>query len=295
MNELKQKISKRIHEFDIISLIRLLVSIGYSREEITFRSHNSICSQAGLIHSIEFRDDPVREALITMNMGLLGAQSPLPSYFRQKMESAEISGRSFADFIGYFDHHLIRDYICNIYPEINRMFFPDWELTKWRYLQILNLKALSTLHWLFQTVFPEIGVKVENAVLNSEVQTQPVRLGETILGNDAVFGNRTSVSLHGRLITLYSDEEMTDTQIPWPREIKNRIESLIFPVLKPLGIDLDIFLVLKSQKRWVRLHGETYLGYDRIRGEKDAYRRIHIFRGHIGEPFRAAENAAGIH
>jgi hypothetical protein len=295
MIELEKKISQRIHEFDIISLIRLLMSIGYSREEITFRSHNSICSQSGLIYGIEFRHEPVQEAVITMNMGLLGAQSPLPSYFRQKMESAEISGKSFADFIGYFDHHLIRDYICNIYPEINRLFFPDWELTKRRYLQILNLKALSTLHWLFQTVFPEIGVTVENAVLGSEVRTQPVRLGETILGNDAVFGNMTDVTLHGRRITFYSDEEMTDTQIPWPREIKNRLENLMFPILRPMGIDLDIFLVLKSQKRWVRLHGETYLGYDRIRGEKDAYRRIHIFRGHIGEPFRATGNVADVH
>lgn len=295
MSELEEKISQRIHEFDIISLIRLLVSVGYSREEITFRSHNSICSQSGLIYSIEFRREPVREAIITMNMGLLGAQSPLPSYFRMKMENADISRRSFTDFIGYFDHHLIRDYICNIYPEINKLFFPNWELTKRRYLHILNLKALHTLHWLFQTVFPEIGVKVENAVLSSEVQTQPVRLGETILGNDAVFGNKTSVALNGRLVTFYSDEEMTDTQIPWPKEIKNRLESLIFPVLKPLGIDLEIFLVLKSQKRWVRLHGETYLGYDRIRGEKDAYRRIHIFRGHIGEPFRATEDVTQIH
>jgi hypothetical protein len=293
MNELEEKISKRIHEFDIISLVRLLMSMNYSSEEIRFRSHNSICSQPGLIHSINFMREPVREAVITMNMGLLSSQSPLPAYFRKKMENDVVGERLFIDFIGYFDHHLIRDYISNIYPEINRIFFPDWELTKRRYLQILNLKSLGTLHWLFQTVFPEIGVKVENAVLSSEVQTQPVRLGKTVLGNDAVFGNKTSVSLLGRRVTFYSEAEMTDTRVPWPQEIKNRLEGLIFPVLHPMGIDLEISLILKSQKRWVRLHTETYLGYDRIQSSEDTYRRIRIFRGHIGEPFRAAGKVAG--
>ena len=295
MNELEDKISKRIHEFDIISLVRLLMSMNYSPEEIRFRSHNSICSQPGLIHSINFIHEPVREAVITMNMGLLSAQSPLPAYFRKKMENDVVGERLFIDFIGYFDHHLIRDYISNIYPEINRIFFPDWELTKRRYLQILNLKSLGTLHWLFQTVFPEIGVRVENAVLNSEVQTQPVRLGKTVLGNDAVFGNKTSVALLGRRVTFYSEAEMTDTRVPWPKEIKNRLEDLIFPVLHPTGIDLEISLILKSQKRWVRLHTETYLGYDRIRSSEDTYRRIRIFRGHIGEPFRTAGEGAGNH
>lgn len=295
MNELEEKVSRRIHEFDILSLLRLLMSMNYSPEEIRFRSHNSICSQPGLIHSINFMREPVREAVITINMGLLSAQSPLPAYFRKKMENDIVGERLFIDFIGYFDHHLIRDYISNIYPEINRIFFPDWELTKRRYLQILNLKSLGTLHWLFQMVFPEIGVKVENAVLNSEVQTQPVRLGKTVLGNDAVFGNKTSVALLGRRVTFYSEAEMTDTRVPWPKEIKNRLEGLIFPVLHPTGIDLEISLILKSQKRWVRLHTETYLGYDRIRSSEDTYRRIRIFRGHIGEPFRTAGEVAGNH
>jgi hypothetical protein len=290
---MEEDVSRRIHDFDIISLLHLLSTMNYAPEEIRFRSRNSICSQSGLIHDIAFTQEPVREAVITMNMGLLGVQSPLPSYFRKKMESEEAGRWSLADFIGYFDHHLIRDYVCNIYPEINRFFFPHWELTKRRYLQILNLKSIGTLHWLFQTVFPEIVVQVENAVLSSDVQTRPVLLGKTILGGDSVFGNKTSVAVQGRRVTLYSEEEMTDTQVPWPREIKNRLSSLVFPVLQPTGIDLEINLVLKSQKRWVRLHSETYLGYDRIQSGEDAYRRIRIFRGHIGESFRSVEEVIG--
>jgi len=292
VNDLEKNVSRRIHEFDIISLLHLLMEMNYSPEEIRFRSHNSICSQSGLIHDILFQHEPVREAVITMNMGLLGVQSPLPSYFRKKMENEEADKGSLADFIGYFDHHLIRDYICNIYPEINNFFYPHWELTKRRYLHILSLKSIGTLHWLFKKVFPEIGVQVENTVLSSNVQTRPVLLGKTTLGSDAVFGNKTSVPINGRRITFYSEEEMTDTQVPWPREIKNRLINLVFPVLQPMGIDLEILLVLKSQKRWVRLHAETYLGYDRIQSGEESYRRVRIFRGHIGEFFRAADEGS---
>lgn len=288
MNDLEKSVAERIHEFDIISLLHLLATMDYSPEEIRFRSNNSICSQSGLIHDISFKHEPVREAVITMNMGLLGVQSPLPSYFRKKMENEEIGKASLADFLGYFDHHLIRNYICNVYPEINAFFFSHWELTKRRNLHILNLKSIGTLHWLFQKVFPEIGVQVENAVLSSDMQTKPLRLGETILGNDAVFGNKTSVPINGLRVTLYSEEEMTDTLVPWPREIKNRLTGLVFPILQPVGIDLEILLVLKSQKRWVRLHAETYLGYDRIQSGEETYRRVRVYRGHIGEFFRAA-------
>ncbi len=283
MTDLERKVQKRVHEFDLISLLRLLMSMGYGPQEVRFMSHNSICSQAGLIHGIRFSPEPVKEVVITLNLGLLSAQSPLPTYFRKKMDSEISESRAFVDFIGFFDHHLIRDYICNIYPEINRFFFPSWELTKRRYLHILDLKSCSSLHWLFQAVFPEIGVQMVKALLSRDLQTIPVSLGKSALGSDAVFGRKARVPIHGRRITLYSEDENTATQVPWPREIKNRLESLVFPLLRPVGINLEIYLVLKSQKRWARLHRETYLGYDRIRDSGESYRRIRIFRGYIGE------------
>jgi hypothetical protein len=57
-----------------------------------------------------------------------------------------------------------------------------------------------------------------------------------------------------------------------------------------LSIDLEILLVIRAQKRWARLHPESYLGYDKIRGGQANYRQIRIFRGalreaHISHPF----------
>ena len=281
MKEAKRKISRKSHEFDIISLLRLLKSLGYNPDEIRYKGHNSICSQSGLIQGVIFSDHPVREVVITLNLGLLSAQTPLPSYFRKMMEADITGGRRFEDFVAYFDHHLIRDYVCNIYPEINRFYFPSWELSKRRYLEMLDLRSINTLHWLFQMVFPEIGVKVEKVPLGRGMQTDTIRLGRNRLGGNAVFGGKALAPISGPRVTLVSEEDLTDTQIPWPREIKDRLNRLIFPLLRPIGIDMEINLVLKSQTRWARLHLETYLGYDRIRNGADSYRQIRIFRGHI--------------
>lgn len=289
MNNLERKISKRVHEFDIISLLRLLMSIGYGPDEVRFKGHNSICSQSGLIHSISFYQAPVKEAVLTLNLGLLSAQSPLPSYFRKRMEGSLAGGRRFEEFIGYFDHLLIRDYIYNLYPEINRFYFPSYELTQRRFLEMLDLKSLATLHWLFQAVFPEIELKVEKALISREMETLPIRLGKNALGSDAVFGSKARAPISGRRITLFSEEDITDTQVPWPAEIKDRLIGLVFPILRPTGIDLEINLVLKSQKRWAKLHSGTYLGYDRIHDKGESYRRIRIFKGHIDESNAPAE------
>ena len=216
MNNLEKKISKKIHGFDIISLLRLLMSMNYRLDEIRFNGHNSICSQSSLIYGIKFYNEPVREVVITLNLGLLSAQSPLPGYFRKKVESDITGSRRFNEFIGYFDHQLIRNYIFNLYPEINSFYFSSWELTKRRYLETLDLKSCNTLHWLFQIVFPELSVKVEKVLLNRDLKTVPIRLGKCMLGSDTALGSKSRVPIHGRQVTLYSEEDSTDTKVPWP-------------------------------------------------------------------------------
>lgn len=282
MKALEKKIAERIHEFDVISLLRLLYSMDYSPDTVSFRSNDSICSQTGLISGISFAAKPFRRVIITFNLGLLSAQSPLPQYFRNIMEQSEKDNAFFVNLCGYLDHYLIKDYLQNIYPEFNTFYFPDWKRAKQDYLNILNLKSSSALHWLFQITFPEITVRVENAVLDGEIKTEAIRLGKTMLG-DAVFGKKTDYLVQGRRVTLFAGSEMTYTQVPWPREIEQRLNELLFPVLRPVGIDLEIILVLKAQKKWIRLHDESFLGYDRMKTGEDTYRSIRIFKGHIGE------------
>lgn len=281
MTVTERKIAKKIYDFDLISLLQLLQFIGYFPEEVHFRSHLSTSSQPSLIHGIEFQSEPARSVLITLNLGLLSAQSPLPSYFLKKLDAGYINTSSFVDFIGYFDHSLIKNYLLNIYPEMNKWLFPDYELTKRRFLELLDLKSCTTLHWLFELVFPELGVSVEKAALGRQLRSAPIRLGKTILGTDAIFGEKASVPVYGRRITLFSEFETTDPGQPWPKEIKQRLDDLVFPILRSVGMDLEVILVIRTQKTWAKLDSESYLGYDKIRGGKEHYRRITIFTGKL--------------
>jgi hypothetical protein len=281
MRRIEKRIAARAREFDLQSLIRLLQHHGWSLDEIQFSSHFSATSQASLIHEIEFTSEPSRAARIVLNMGILSAQSPLPSYFIKKMDTSELDTFNFVEFLGYFDHAILSDYLRNLYPETNGHLFTDWELTKRRYLHFLNLKSCSTLHWLLSTVFPELGVVAEKATLPRSVKTTPIQLGRASLGSDAVFGKKTSVPVHGRRITFFSESEIADNGQPWLKEIRSRLEEIVFPIIGDVGIDLEVFLVVKAQSTFAKLHQESYLGYDKVRGGAEQFRRIKIFSGHV--------------
>ena len=257
--------------------------MGYKLEEIHFKSHDSLTSQPRLIHHIEFQNKSIRQVVITLNFGLLSAQSPLPSYFQKQIHKSDIDYHKFIDFIGYFDNILIKNYLFAIYPEINKDLFPDWESTKLRFLQLLDLKLCSTLHWLFQLVFPELGVKVEKARLQRGMQIESIQLGKTVIGDDAVFGKKTSVSVYGRRVTLITESDLTDSGEPWLGVIRKRLAEQVYPILSSVGIDMEIFTVIRTQKQWAKLHAKSYLGYDKIRGGSEDYRRILIFKGRIAQ------------
>ena len=281
--DLEADISKKIHSFDVISLLRTLERIGYGRDEVLFKSHHSLSSQPGLIHEISFQELPARRVTVTLNLGLLGVQTPLPSYFQKKLDRGMLDTQAFLDFIGYFDHVILHDYLFAVYPEINRSVFSDWELAKRQLLMMMDLQSPATLHWLFRLVFPELGIQARKAVLSRDLTAIPLVLGKAALGSDAVFGKKSSTPVLGRRVTLFSETEFTNQGIPWAREIRERLDTVVFPLLRSVGIDLEILLVIRSRESWSKLDSESYLGYDSIRGGQTPRRRVRVFSGRLVE------------
>jgi hypothetical protein len=146
---------------------------------------------------------------------------------------------------------------------------------------MLNMRSCGALEWLLRLVIPELGVRVEKAVMNRTFRSEQIELGKTALGSDAVFGGHSSVPVYGLRTTFYSDEEYTGAGEFWPREIRKRLDRLVFPVLRGVGVDIEIFLVIRSRKNWARLHQQSYLGYDTMRGGKEQYQRVPVFSGYL--------------
>ena len=281
-NEIKLKIKKKIHKFDLISLLKLLFYYGYKQNEILFRSNMSTCSQPGIIYDIKFIESPDWSIEIAVNIGLLSAQSPLPSYFQKSLDEKGGNQQEFEDFIGYFDNFLIWNYVLNLYPELNKKYYKDWNKNIRTYLQLLDLKSTSTLFWLFQLVFPELKTQVKKITMQRGLIVAPIIMGKSVLGSDAVFGQKTGAPVYGLEVTLFSEDEIANAGVPWPKEIRNRLKDQVFPLLKPEDVNLEICLVIRSQKRWLQFSEESYLGYDRMKGGKDQLRKIRIFKGQTG-------------
>ncbi|MEE2789299.1 MAG: hypothetical protein VX589_18320 [Myxococcota bacterium] len=270
------RVRERLYKFDPLSLIRVLQNAGIPLERIEFRSHHSRASQARLIQTIDVVDDGL---VIFFNLGLLSAQSPIPSYFFKEMDLGHIDTQAFEDFIGFFDHILIKLHLSCIYPELNEFLFPDWRASQRRNLHLKNLRSTEGLYWLFDLVFPECCIRVEKAPMDRQLQTGELRLGAFELGGNAVLGQMASVEVLGLSITIEVDNEMTSTGIPWFKVIRTRMDEVIEPILNDVGVDLELVLEIREMGSAARLAGLSYLGYDPLAGGEVSTRRMVLFRG----------------
>jgi len=274
-------VSRRAPHFELSALLETLLHLGYRREEMIFASHISTATQHGAVHSIEFRTQPMRMAVVTLNLGLLSAQSPLPAYFTKFMDSGDVDEVAFQAFIGFFDHVALQGFLESGYPEQNALVYKDWEQTKRNYLLLLGLRSLSTQHWLFQIMFPELGVTVDRGTLTRSVRVEAARLGKIVLGGPAALGGISKVPVSGFDVNLFADEETTPSNRPWAEEVGKRLDATIFPLLREADLDMKITLTIRSQRGWVRIGPGNYLGFDRLKGGGDRNRMIVIHKGQI--------------
>lgn len=274
MTSLEARIVKNIWRFDPISLLMLLEYLGYSMDEIFFCSHFTNCSQSRLVEAIEFHHSPGKKAVITLNLGLLAGQSVLPSYLFKQIQDNSIDEQRFAEFFGYFDDRLLRRFLLAIYPEFEEKIYPNA-------VHILRLDSIITLHWLTQLVFPELQVRVEKARLERITDIGAPILGKSRLGYQAVLGKIKKSPVPGKRITLISDDDHFTKDQPWPHEIEQRLQKLMFPVLQDLDLDLEIWLLIRTQSTSLDLKPTSYLGYENLFSDQLQNRNIRIFSGHL--------------
>lgn len=281
MTTLEARITKHAGRFDPVNLLNLLTHLGYGMEQIFFASNFSYSSQSRLIESVEFHHQPVKKAVITLNLGLLSGQSPLPSYLFKQVQDGTIDEERFAEFFGYFDDHLLRRFLLAIYPEYNPAIYPGWETRKRASLKTLKLDSTVALHWLTQLVFPELQVRVEKTTLERSIDLGSPILGKSQLGYQNVIGKIKKLPVPGKRITLIADEADFHKNRPWAHEVEARLNDLMFPVFHGMELDLEIWLIIRSQSGWLSLKENSYLGYESVYSDNPNFQYIRIFSGLI--------------
>lgn len=278
MNTLQEQIAKNVKRFDVCSLLKLLYEMNYHKNDIYFESHTDCSSRSSLCEKIIFSESHPKVRLI-LNLGLLSGNSPLPNFFKKKMDTGAIDATLFTQYLHFFDHHLISNLLAMSMPDINNVFFSNWQETKNHYLKLLDLNSTSTLWHLFQACFPELKVEVLKAPKVFKKTSSSVMLGKTRLGIESFLGKKMVQTMPSFKIMLTGEETNTDLMIPWPIEIKSRLKRMIFTILQRTHIHFRIIFIQKEGIDQARLNKSTQLGYCML-GKSSNFLKILLFSGY---------------
>jgi hypothetical protein len=281
----EERVRREVRKFALKPLIDLLVAHGYRREQLLFES-NREGSATSLVHAIEFGSGGA-DVLITVNLGLLGDNGLLPSYFIREVEHSRDAQR-FYDFIRFFDHRLIENFVRASWPEDDPDVYGDYTLLCRAVLKLVGLDSVSSLHWFVQHLFPELGVRVTRGAFPSSTQSHACRTGISKLDGSSVIGRVYETEAQGFLIELVTDEEAYDHKRTWAAVVRARLNERCLPVLEPFRLPVRVVLTVLSHASWARLesaNAETtgYLGYDRVMAKTESRHSVVIWSGVPGE------------
>lgn len=281
----EERIAARAREFDLGPLLRLLEAEGYSAGHILFESNPEPVSAASFVEAVTFHRSPLRRVVVTLNVGLLGANSLLPSYFLEVAEQCP-NPESFFDFIRFFDHRLLEGFARALYPENNSALVGDWERTKGFYFRMLGMGSVTTLQWFFQLYFPELRVWVSRISFRHITRGHELRTGTSPLDGTAVLGDSYASESTGFQVELHAEEATDARGQGWPEVVERRIHERLVPLLAPARLRLEVGLTVAAHAVWARLAQRGYLGYERLPGGALLGHRLVVFQGNTAEPPR---------
>lgn len=276
-----RNIEAQATRFELRTLLRLLASYGYSRGDTVFHSNSDDNSGAALIHGVRFDKLPARRVTIVLNMGLLGPNGLLPSYFAQIIEQAA-DPSIYYDFVHFFDHLLLDRFMKSAFPEDDETFYEDYGRTKRQYFRMLGLSSISTLQWLFPLYFPELQVRVERKPFQSATESHAFRTGVSHLDGTGIVGRRYESIDEGFSVELFAEEETHDNGQAWPHLVKERLDAHVLPLLRPVRMPLMVALSVLSHATWARMQKDGFLGYERFRTPHESGHRIVVHSGYTG-------------
>ncbi|MCP3064794.1 type VI secretion system baseplate subunit TssG [Myxococcus sp. K38C18041901] len=288
---LEQRIRERIRDFDIPALLSLLAAAGYGEDAIEYRSHRTLAHQGHLVDDIQFLDVPRRRVILTVNLGLLGVQSPLPMFLLRQVEHLDPAETERMErLLGYFDHALLRARFAGLHPERDSTLLPGWEAATRSRLSLMNLTSPSTLHWLFSRAYPEAEVSVRREVYPRRLETRGAQVSATRLGDTTAMGGFASVPTGGVEITLVFDDCHCGTGIPWALEAPRRLSQGVLPLLARTSAPLGVWMVLREPPGPARLQQDSYLGHTPLMEVEPSLARHLLFRGTPPVPGVAAKS-----
>jgi hypothetical protein len=227
--------------------------------------------------------DGAAPVTVTVNLGLLSCRSPLPSYFQHLLRDT-VTYEPLIELLRLVDRNLLRSRLTCDCPQ---RIVEQWQNITSDFVRIHGLDSLIGLSWLFRQVFPELPAVVERTADQLRVPYMSARLGFSALGS-ACTGVSTPIDVHDFQVTLRCAELLRCPGVPWLLEIDHRLNTIVFPALEPVAMNLTIVLELADDHAVAMLRDarasqrESYLGIDPLGlsiQRSAPPRRIVMYRG----------------
>jgi hypothetical protein len=305
---IEARIAADAQRFDLRPLLRLLAEIGYPREQVLFESSEEGRS-ASVVKGVRFLRRPMRSVVVTVQLGLLGDNTLLPSYFFHVIEQSPDPAR-FYDFLRFFDHRLIENLFTALHPEVasddaprsgvtsrhREGVFGDFRATSRSILRMAMPGSPSTLHWLVQLYFPEFGVRVSRQPFANSSDSHACRTGKSRLDGSSVLGSFYVAEKPGFLVDLFTEDEVDLSGREMADVVLDRLHRRVLPLLADFHLPLSVRLIVKwhASAAYVDDPGardKSFLGYNRLRGTRKRPEVEHttvMYQGVTGESPRLA-------
>lgn len=254
---LEERIRARARSFDAPALVALLRE-AFPRLPIRFASYASLVTQGTMVHAVDFK--PPDHVLVTLNLGLGSATSPLPSYFLELLAHARV-GPALADLLAVGDDRLLRDRAAALSPEASDRLLPRPRALREDALSLARPASPITTHWIFSAVYPELGVTVRRAPVRRGMPAEGLRLGFGRLGR-AAFGDEAEVMVPGLEVLLCTEDTTTWSGGPWIEEARRRLRRRVFRAMECTDAHLRVLLVDLESRSRLELHRPSQLGFD---------------------------------
>lgn len=272
------RIRARARDFDAPALIVILRE-RYPERPIRFASNATLATRGTIVDAVDFAPDHI---LVTLNLGLGAATTPLPSYFLDLLAGAH-TGPGLTGLFAIADDRLLGDRVGALSPASSARLLPERDSLTGTALALARPASPITAHWLFEAVYPELGVSVRRAPVRRGVPSDELRLGFASLGH-AAFGDEAEVMVPGLLAVLSTEETATFAGIAWLEEARRRLFDRVFPAMEHTDAHLRVVLVDREAKGRLALRAPAELGFDplEIPDEKSRPPRVtQLFEGRV--------------
>jgi hypothetical protein len=277
----EERLVRQAMRFDLRPLLDVLRDYGYGRESIMFEGAPEDSASPGIVEAIRFPQKPAHSVIITLNLGLLAEGSLLPGYFFDVVQSSPRSG-AFYDFLRFFDHRLVENYLWGIYPEDLDGPFGDYDRLLWSYFRMLGPGSTSGLSWLFQRHFPDFPVRVTRLKFPSDTAAHAMMMGKSKLDGTGVLGKIYPSESAGFVVQLTVEYETDHYGHQWADIVLERFRKRVLPLIEPFHIPLALRLHVLWHTGYAKIedpHKETKgrLGYDRIKDKQPSPLTIALY------------------